>query len=366
MFSTLDLRALADLSATERSFLSVYLSGPAAARNLDKKLARRRRALADAGDARNEREHFDQNVEMINDYLARNPLKSGALCLFACWALDHFQAVPVAAPLPDLVCVDSSPYIRPLAELRDEYENVAVVVADNKRARIYLVSSAVAGDPETVRGNVKNHVRKGGWSQQRYERRRDKQLLHYAREIADALARLDREEDFRRVLLVGGKEILRIVCENLPAALAKKVIGRKAVDLGRPQDAMERDIWEMFFAEERRSEQRRWERIRSAYLSGGPGRVGLDDVLDAAKHGRVDTVIVERDFEQQGIRCRDCDHLHARTEVSCSNCGSSSVYEVEVINELCELLLKSGAEVDFTDPIPTLREVGRIAALLRY
>ena len=164
MFSTLDLRALADLSATERTFLSVYLSGPSAARNLDKKFARRRRALEDSGDARNEREHFDQNVEMINDYLARNPLESGALCLFACWALDHFQAVPVAAPLPDLVCIDSSPYIRPLAELRDEYENVAVVVADNKRARIYLVSSAVAGDPETVRGNVKNHVRKGGWS----------------------------------------------------------------------------------------------------------------------------------------------------------------------------------------------------------
>ncbi len=79
MFSDLDLRALADLSATERTFLSVYLSGPAAAGNLDKKFTRRRRALADSGDARNEREHFDQNVEMIHDYLARSPLESGAL-----------------------------------------------------------------------------------------------------------------------------------------------------------------------------------------------------------------------------------------------------------------------------------------------
>ena len=33
--------------------------------------------------------------------------------------------------------------IRPLAELQDEYENVAVVVADNKRARIFLISTAV-------------------------------------------------------------------------------------------------------------------------------------------------------------------------------------------------------------------------------
>ena len=84
---------------------------------------------------------------------------------------------------------------------------MAVDVADNKKARIYLVSMAVAESGESVAGNVKNHVRKGGWSQQRYERRRDKQLLHYAREIVDALEGLHKEEPFRRILLVGSKEI---------------------------------------------------------------------------------------------------------------------------------------------------------------
>jgi peptide chain release factor subunit 1 len=366
MFAEVDLRELAELTAPERAFLSVYLSGPPSVRSLAGRFEQLRRALrrGEPGE-RDEQEHFDENVKRVEAYLSDHPLESGSLCLLACWAIDFFRAVPLAAPVADLVWIDSSPYIRPLAELQEEYENVAVVVADNKRARIYLVASAVAGDETTVKGNVKNHVKKGGWSQQRYERRRDGQLQRYAREIVDALRQLARRETFRRVILVGGKEVLRIIRDNLPPKL-RDMAADRAVDLGKGQGAVNRDIMDLFTQEERRSEEVLWERIRAEYLRGGLGAVGVEAVLAAALAGRVDTMIIERDFRPEGRRCRDCEHLSAGSVEACPACGSASLFEVDVVNELVELAEKTGAEVDFTDPTAGLSEAGHVAALLRY
>ena len=364
MFADVDLRKLAAMTAPERAFLSVYLSGPKSAEKLGKRLMRMRRVLKGDAEA-DEREHFDENVKAVLQHLEDKPLKSGSLCMFACWALDFLQAIPLTAAVEDLVWIDSSPYIRPLAELQDEYENVAVVVADNKRARIFLVSCAVAGDEEVVKGNVKNHVKKGGWSQQRYERRRDKQLLLYAREIVGALSVLDGEEEFRRILLVGGKEISRIVHENLPQALQGKV-AEKALDLRKGEGVLNQDIMELFFEQERRSEVELWEQIRAEYLRGGLGVVGLDEVLSAANAGRVETMIVDRGFRPEGRRCRECDNLDVGAVEACSACGSRSVFQVDVVNEIVEMLKLTGGDADFSDPLPTLIEAGQIAALLRY
>jgi len=363
-----DLRSLAELTAPERAFLSVYLSRPKAVGELDRRFKAVRRALKAGGEeARDEREHFDENVKLVRDYLDKHPPKSGSLCLLACWVLDFFKAIPLAAPVPDLVMIDASPYLRPLAELEDEYENVAVVVADNKKARIFVVSSAVAGDAEVVKGNVKNHVRKGGWSQQRYERRRDKQLLLYAREIAEALVRLSEEEDFRRIILVGSKETLRVVHEELPQRL-RAMVAEKAVNLGgsREHETVNAEIAALFAEQERQSEADLWEKIRVAYLRGGLGIVGIDAVVAAAQQGRVETAVVDRTYKPEGRRCRECEHLEPRVVEACPACGSKSVFAVDLVSDLVDLLERTSATIDFADPIPTLTDAGRVAALLRY
>ena len=363
-FGHVDLRQFADITAPERAFLSVYIAGPQSAPNLEGRFQKARRVLTGAA-AKDEREHFDQNVKVVREYLDRNPLKSGSLCIFSCWVLDFFQAVPLGPPVKDLLWIDSSPYIRPLAELQEDFENVAVIIADNQKARIFLVSSAVADSEEVIHGNVKNHVRKGGWSQQRYERRRDKQLLLYAREIVDALSRLDKEETFRRIILVGSKETLRVVYENLPQALQRKA-SEKALDLSKGDYAINQDIMELFLEQERRSELDLWEKIQGHYLRGGLAAVGIDEVLWAAKSGRVEQMIVNRSFSPEGRRCRDCTNLEIGVAQRCSGCGSESLFRIGVVNEIVEMLKLSGAEVDFADQIEALEEAGEIAALLRY
>ncbi len=94
--------------------------------------------------------------------------------------------------------------------------------------------------------------------------------------------------------------------------------------------------------------------------------MGIDEVLWAAKSGRVEELIVNRTFSPEGRRCRDCSNLELGAAHRCSVCCSESLIRIGVVNEIVEMLKLSGADVDFADPIETLGEAGEIAALLRY
>jgi len=365
MFANIDLKQLSEISTTDKTFLSLYISNPGSLHNLERNFKQIRRVLKSNKTEKDEREHFEENVNAVRKYLEKNPLQSGSLCIFSCWGLDFFRVYNLTVPVKDLVWFDSSPYIRPLAELKEEYENVAVVIADNKKARIFLISLATAGPKTTIEGNIKNHVRKGGWSQQRYERRRDKQLLLYSREIVNALIELDKTEEFRRIILVGGKEILQILYDNLPKHLEERV-REKAIDLHRGNQIINKEIMELFFEQERQSEQNLWEKIRTEYLRGGLGIIGIENVLYAVKSGQVEEIIVNRDYQQTGNRCRVCENLQLGNMNVCSKCGSESLFTVDLVNEIVELAKQSGASVDFCDTIKTLEEAGEIAAFLRY
>ena len=364
MFADIDLKKLSEISTTDRSCLSIYLSGSKSVKKLPEKIKNLRKVLGRVNDT-DEREHFDNNVELVLKYLERSPLKSGSLCIFSCWIMDYFKVYPITAPIKDLVWLDSSPYIRPIAELQDEYENSAVVVADNKKAKIYMISSLIAQSEESIKGNVKNHVKKGGWSQQRYERRRDKELLLYGKEIVKALIELKKIDSYRHIILAGGKEIIQAIEENLPADLVK-LVSTKSLDIKASDNIINQEIMDILTERERQSEKNLWDKIRNEYLRGGLGIVGLSDVFDALKIGNVDQIIVDRNFRPPGFRCRDCEKLIIEEITTCPDCQSKSLFQIDLINEITELVKQYGGEIDFTDTIESLTDAGQIAALLRF
>jgi peptide subunit release factor 1 (eRF1) len=362
-FGEIDLKELAELRAPERAFLSVYLSPP----NAEEWLAKRVKHVRElVNDSKDEAEYFNENLKKVEEYLEKNPIESRGIAIFVSWVLDFFRAYPLDVPVKNMLRAGPTPFISPLAELQDEYENFAVVVADNKSARIFVVTSATPEEETGIEGNVKNHVKKGGWSQQRYERRRDKQLMLYAKEIGEKLLELDREVPFRRIIMVGSKESLREIKRFLPEQILRQVRGDKSIDLGKGEDYIQKEIFNLFDEAERLSEERLWEKIRTQYLAGGLAVVGPNEVLCMALQCRVEALIVTRDVKIPGVRCRKENHLLSGEHESCPVCGATSFYPVDLVNEIVSLDTLCNATVDFVDPIPALQEVGDIAALLRY
>ena len=83
MLSLSDLKELAELSASERAYLTVYLAGPHSVAGLEKRFDTMRRLLRTGGAQKDEKEYFDDNVRLATEYLDHHPLKSGALCILA-------------------------------------------------------------------------------------------------------------------------------------------------------------------------------------------------------------------------------------------------------------------------------------------
>jgi len=262
--------------------------------------------------------------------------------------------------------VDSSPFIRPLLEFMDDFETSAVLVADNNSAKVFLITALNKSEEQSIKGEVKNAVKVGGWSQQRYRRRRDGELKAYAKEIAKALQGLERDHSFRRLLMVGGKEILRAVQEQLPGSLRRKQIDTQALDLSKGEAYLEEELFNLFVAQERASEEALWQRIREAWLSDGLALVGPKAVLRAAAEGRVHRAVAIRSLQLSAVRCRSCEALSPGEPQRCPSCKTEDLFRVDLLNECGELLLQSGADLDFVDPNPQLAELGGMAALLRY
>ena len=358
-----DLRELSSISTSERAFVTLYVSAGTTKDDIEKTLVLKKKVLEKGSD---DLEYYEENVRIILKDLEKDPGKNKNFVIFCCWALNYYNRINIGMAVDDMIRIDSSPYILPLAQLEDEYENYLVIAASNEKTKIYMVSCTKTIKEDDIRGNIKNHVKVGGWSQQRYERRRDKEFSEYVKDIVEKIRELTKGINFRRMVIVGSKETIRELRDSLPADLKKIMAGEKALDLKKGEKSVNEEIFSMLWDEERRTEKALWERTKSRYLKGELGVTGPEDVLYFSKRGRVESVIVNNNADLKGVRCRDCEELSSGESDKCPECGSSSVFHVDLMNEITELMKLSGGEIEFAEQIDELKEAGDIAAILRY
>jgi len=210
---------------------------------------------------------------------------------------------------------------------------------------------------------VKNHVRKGGWSQQRYERRRDKQLHLYTKEVVDVLREMHREAPLSYVFMVGSRETLQAIYNHVPEKV-RHLVHERPYDLKTDAGIIRKDLFEMYRKAREETADELFERIRNEVFRSGLAAIGPREVLDAARLGQAETAVVARHSKAPGYRCTRCDALEFEPMATCKEHGK--VFEVDMIEEIIEHLKMTNAEVLVANDIPELREAGGIAALLRY
>ena len=358
------LRALSDLVGPERAFLTVYLDAADDRSVLDARFSRIRSLLADQPE---ETEHFEQNLAVVGKLLDETPAPvGGAVAAYAGWAADLAKSYELPEPVGTRVWMGDAPYVRPAYELLEEHETFAVAVVDNTSSQIFYVAPGEVDEEGRVRGDVKNRVKKGGWSQKRYARRREKQIEQYAAEVAGDLQALDRERPFARLVLLGSDEPVAAVRAALAVPLADKLVGTRSVDAHASEAELIEEAGEVAEAGEREAEQDLWEAIREQGVGPGLAAFGATSVLDALRQARAEAVLVDREAEIAGTKCRDCGHVAHGTPNTCGVCGSRDVFRVDLVEHMTEQAVRTGAEVDFTDPFPALADAGGVAALLRY
>ncbi len=112
---------------------------------------------------------------------------------------------------------------------------------------------------------------------------------------------------------------------------------------------------------------RRAEELRAEILKGGLAVRGVEATRDALSAGRVSVLVLLKDASIPGWICERCQALEARRRPPevCPSCGGPAS-PVDVVEELYELAVRTGAEVEFVEEDACLASSEGVGALLRY
>ena len=361
------LTKLSAIGGDDRCVLTVYFAG---SKTRPKKGATKlvdlaERLLKPDEFTDDEREHLKKSLELWRASIPQVDLPEAEAWMgVVSWLTEDAAFVQLPAAVTDAAYLDNSPYLLTAALQLDDYEAYAVVYADHMRARVYLAALGALVEEGRLRGDIKNHVRKGGWSQQRYERRRDKEIHHYCKAIVEKLKVLMDEEGLRRVVLAGDRLLLKELEERMPHTMREGVVCRLPMEDKKDAREVFRETLAAAAEEEGREEKRLLAAISTAHASGGRAVVGAPDTLKALGERRVHHLLIGPMKGVEVTRCRSCGHVALEQFDVCPKCGSRDTYEQSAANELLDMAFAGGSRVELSED--ALSEIGGVGALLRW
>ena len=368
------LDQLADFEPTTFPVLSLYLNMQPDARgrtpDLKPYLDREFKALARTWNSGTpERESFDRDCERILGFLEeRVDHSTNGLAIFACAAKDFFEVMQMdAAIAKHRVYVYNQPHLYQLALLDDEYPRYAAVLTDANRARIFVFGLGRKLEDASVKGKKMHRVKVGGWSQARYQRRVENAQQQHAKEVAEHLAQIVREDRVPQVVVIGDSETVPLLMEELPQDIRNLVVEGPKI----PRDASEREVFdatmETIKEESAKSDAEKVERLLETYRGRGLAAVGPEATLEALTNGQVDELLLSKLLEKTNEEPVAVEAIVA-PEIPDSNGGTASdePREVSLPDLLVTKAKQTAASITFIQDSAFLESVGGVGAFLRW
>ncbi|HYO62651.1 MAG TPA: Vms1/Ankzf1 family peptidyl-tRNA hydrolase [Pyrinomonadaceae bacterium] len=322
-------------------------------------------------------ESFDRDVERINSYLESSALPhANGIAIFACaGADDFFEAAQLEAPIENhRLYIYNQPHLYPLARLMDQFPRYAVLVCDTNRARIFVFGRGKALNTEEIQNVKVQRSQAGGWSQARFQRHADNYHLHHAKEIVEVLGQIVEKERAEHVILAGDEVIIPVLREQLPKALADKVIDVVSFDINAPEHEIFEATLERVREHDAETDAERVERVVNEYRAGGLGVLGPRRTLEALTMGQVDELLLTARMQEIQADPEDIEELELDAVitgdpvVAGSDPPSQHIEAPSVImaDELVTRAQQTSATVTFIEDPELLAPYGGVAALLRY
>jgi peptide chain release factor subunit 1 len=366
MLKDIDLKELSEISDTKPSFISIYLN--AKRNDAEKFLSRREKECLNALSEEKElKQIFQKNMEDIREFLTagRKSEQAKAFAIFSSVPKNFFESYFLPIEVENQLVVDTSPYIRPLAMLQEEWESFAIVLLDHSNAKLYIISSAVISDTKKMHKDIMNKHKKGGCSQMRFQRLRKGAIDQFFKEVSEYLEDLLEKEKVRRIILAGPGSAKKEFEEYLPDHLKEKIIATIDEDLDVPEGRLLSDSLKDFFKKEREEENEMVQDLRAEILKGGLVTYGIDETLRAVTEGRAELLLINMGKKAKGWKCERCDIFKLGHAEKCESCGNP-VYTVDVVEEIIEASANMGTILEFVMDDEFLEELGGVAAFLRY
>jgi peptide subunit release factor 1 (eRF1) len=329
-------------------------------------------ALPRLGLARGVHDEVVRDVERVQQYLntSENLPSTQGVAVFACQAIGLFEAVSLPVVYRSRLAVDSTPLVRELASVEDEFGRLLTVVLDRKSARFFEVTAWECREltglrADSTRGRrFRGDRNRPGWGEHSYNNRiRTEKQRHYEA-IARELFVIDRRQPAHGIVLAATGTEAGAVEPFLHTYLAERLIGTARLSpKGATAAAVHeatlgvRQAWER---EAERSEVREM----TETLGSGWSVNGIDPTLRALSRGQIRMLLVNADASEPGFRCGTSGRL-ARTERECREEGEAAPV-LDVVDDAIEEALRQRVGVNVVYDPEARSAVDGLAGLLRF
>ena len=294
--------------------------------------------------------------------------------VFSCASESFWRSYPLAVPVASGAAVARKPYIWPLAALVDAYGSYAVALVDRQEARLFLFGMGELASEATFAGEEVRRLKKGRGSSGGAGRRGGAQVSgrheeevaqRNIREAAKVTDRFWRQHVPQRLILAGAEPTVVQFREELPKALREKVIGTFSADLTASEPEIRERSLEILQQVEEKRKAALVDTVFTAAAKGRGGAIRLADTLGMAHEGRIQTLIVARDYQRPGYQCTNCAYITDQSLHVCPFCGGDFAEIPDAAEALVTKVIEDGGIVEVIDDHPRIAEFG-VGALLRY
>jgi len=303
-----------------------------------------------------QRDSLDRDCERIRQFVSEVDPSANGLALFASSGLNLFEALQLAAPIPEhRLHVSDQPHLYPLARVYDAFPRYAVVHADTNLSRIFVLAANLVEKRQNVEGLKTNRSKVGGWSQARYQRHIDNYHLQHIKEVVAMLGDVVRRDDIKSIVIAGDAVAVPMIKDQLPKELAERV-----VDVIKVEDhAAERELFDATIdamrEKDRATDRERVDALIDAYRAGGLAAVGVEAVRHALDRGQVDELILAA--TPDAIDARTTRTPEGRLERTA---------EERLADELVAKARQTSATIRFVEEASLVASIGGVGAHLRF
>jgi len=276
------------------SFVSLYY-----AKGTDNKfIARRIRAIQSVLKG-SELQNFNKTMNQIQTILKQHPKEN--IAIFASHKYNFEKYVTLPMRIKNSLIVDSSPYLRPLARILDEWESFTLLLVSSNFAKIYSIFLGKLKDVKKLSKDIMNKHKKGGWSQARFNRLRKGAIHAFYKEVIDELT----ERADEQMIIAGPGTAKNELIQMLSQDLNKRIVDVIDIDIHDENKLLKESI-HLISEKEKRQSHEAVQHLKQEILKDGLAAYGIEETLKAVKNGQVELLIIEKNYKLRGWICEYC------------------------------------------------------------
>ncbi len=349
-----DIRKLSEIydKDSEDTFISLYFH-----EGFDTKFLQRRKKACRSILKGNELDNFNKSISIIEKELEKTNDKNFAV--FSSEKNGFSKYIPLEVKVDNLLIVDSSPYLRPLARILDEWESYTLVLINSNSAKIFSISMGTIDETKKISKDIMNKHKKGGWSQARFNRLRRGAIKSFFKDVADILEKRTDEQ----IVIAGPGTSKNKFVDELPQHIKEKIVDVIDISIDDENELIKKSL-QMISDKEKEKSNLSVDQLKSEILKEGLGVYGINETLQAVKNGQVELLIIEKHYKPRGWICEHCQYVREGKKKICPFCGKK-VSEVDILEEILEFAERTDAKIEFTDN-EEISDLGHIGGILRY